>query len=97
MVVPNRDYFKECRTEPYKNRYSGSCAKWAAILKFLIKTVSGEEVGDIQISYSELKACKIEGEIIPKLIDELPVIAVLPHRLKALPPLKMQVTYAKRI
>lgn len=41
------------------------------------KTVSGEEVGDIQISYSELKACKIEGEIIPKLIDELPVIAVL--------------------
>ncbi len=41
------------------------------------KTVSGEIVGDIQISYSDLKACIIEGEIIPRLIDELPVIAVL--------------------
>ena len=41
------------------------------------KTVSGEITGDIQISYSDLKACTIEGEIIPRLIDELPVIAVL--------------------
>lgn len=41
------------------------------------KTVSGEEAGDIKICYSELKSCIIEGEIIPKLIDELPVIAVL--------------------
>ncbi len=42
-----------------------------------LRTISGEEVGDIKICYSELKACTIEGEIIPKLIDELPVIAVL--------------------
>ncbi len=41
------------------------------------KEISGEPVGDIQVEYSQLKACKIEGEIIPKLIDELPVIAVL--------------------
>lgn len=41
------------------------------------KTVSGEDVGDISVSYSDLKACTIEGEIIPRLIDELPVIAVL--------------------
>ena len=39
--------------------------------------ISGEEVGDLKVSYSELKSCVIEGEIIPKLIDELPVIAVL--------------------
>lgn len=39
--------------------------------------ISGEEVGDIQISYSSLKSCTIEGDIIPRLIDELPVIAVL--------------------
>ena len=42
-----------------------------------LHTISGEEVGDIKISYSELNACTIQGEIIPKLIDELPVIAVL--------------------
>ncbi len=29
------------------------------------------------MKYSELKACNIEGEIIPKLIDEIPIIAVL--------------------
>lgn len=40
-------------------------------------TVSNEEVGDIKIKYSSLKACIIGGDIIPKLIDELPVIAVL--------------------
>ena len=41
-------------------------------------TVSGEEVGDIRVQYTEnLKPCVIEGEDIPRLIDELPVIAVL--------------------
>ncbi len=38
----------------------------------------GEKVGDILVKYSpKLKACKISGEIIPRLIDEIPVIAVL--------------------
>ncbi len=41
------------------------------------KLVSNEEVGDIRVKYSQLKGCMIEGEIIPRLIDELPVIAVL--------------------
>lgn len=41
------------------------------------KEVCGELVGDIQVEYSELKGCKIGGEIIPRLIDEIPVIAVL--------------------
>lgn len=46
------------------------------------KIISGEEIGDIKISYSELKSCTICGEIIPKLIDELPVIAVLATQAK---------------
>ena len=41
------------------------------------REISGEPVGDIKVEYSELKSCTIEGEIIPKLIDEIPVIAVL--------------------
>lgn len=41
------------------------------------KTVSNELVGDLKIKHSELKACTIEGEIIPRLIDELPAVAVL--------------------
>ena len=39
---------------------------------------SGEDVGDVRIQYSDnLKGCIIEGDDIPRLIDELPVIAVL--------------------
>lgn len=42
------------------------------------KVVSGEEVADIRVQYSEnLQGCEILGADIPKLIDELPVIAVL--------------------
>ena len=41
------------------------------------KIVSGEKVGDIVISTSNLKGTTIYGEIIPKLIDEIPIIAVL--------------------
>ncbi len=40
--------------------------------------ISGEEIGDIKIKYSpDLKSTKIEGEIIPRLIDEIPIIALL--------------------
>ncbi len=40
--------------------------------------VSGEPVGDIIVSYSpNLKATEIKGEEIPRLIDELPIIALL--------------------
>ncbi|ADY73358.1 3-phosphoshikimate 1-carboxyvinyltransferase [Desulfurobacterium thermolithotrophum DSM 11699] len=43
-----------------------------------IKSVSGEEVGDISVSYSpNLKATEIKGEEIPRLIDEIPIIALL--------------------
>lgn len=38
---------------------------------------SGEKFGDILISTSKLNGITIDGEIIPKLIDEIPVIAVL--------------------
>jgi 3-phosphoshikimate 1-carboxyvinyltransferase len=37
---------------------------------------AGEEVADILVSSSELKAVELDGEIIPRLIDELPVLAV---------------------
>ncbi len=39
--------------------------------------ICNEEAGDIKITYSDLTGTTIEGEIIPRLIDELPVIAVL--------------------
>ena len=42
------------------------------------RDISGESVADIRVRYSDsLRACEISGADIPRLIDELPVIAVL--------------------
>jgi 3-phosphoshikimate 1-carboxyvinyltransferase len=40
------------------------------------RTVAGEPVADLRIKSSQLKACTIAGEIIPRLIDEIPILAV---------------------
>ena len=40
-------------------------------------TVYGEERGDICLGYGSLKAVDIGGDLIPRLIDELPLLAVL--------------------
>ena len=44
--------------------------------------ISNELVGDIEIKTSELQACEISGELIPRLIDEIPIIAVLATQAK---------------
>lgn len=41
------------------------------------RTVCGELVADINVKYSDLKGTTICGEDIPRLIDEIPVIAVM--------------------
>lgn len=41
------------------------------------RCINNEEVMDIRVKYSELKAVSLQGEIIPKLIDEIPLIAML--------------------
>jgi 3-phosphoshikimate 1-carboxyvinyltransferase len=42
------------------------------------RNVSGEKCADIRVRYTEnLKSCEISGKDIPRLIDELPIIAVL--------------------
>ncbi|QFF98712.1 3-phosphoshikimate 1-carboxyvinyltransferase [Psychrobacillus glaciei] len=42
-----------------------------------LNNVSHEEIGDITISTSELIGTEIGGELIPRLIDEIPIIALL--------------------
>ncbi|MBS8264683.1 3-phosphoshikimate 1-carboxyvinyltransferase [Mesobacillus boroniphilus] len=41
------------------------------------KVESAEPAGDIRIKYSKLKGTTVEGDLIPRLIDEIPVIALL--------------------
>lgn len=40
------------------------------------RVVAGEPVADLRVKHSQLKACEISGTIIPRLIDEIPILAV---------------------
>ena len=40
------------------------------------RIVAGEPVADLRVKYSKLKACTIAGDVIPRLIDEIPILAV---------------------
>ena len=40
------------------------------------RVVAGEPVADLRVKYSQLKACEISGDLIPRLIDEIPILAV---------------------
>src|SRR6476469_4422579 len=40
------------------------------------RIVAGEPVADLHVRHSNLKACEIKGDIIPRLIDEIPILAV---------------------
>lgn len=42
-----------------------------------IREAAGEPIGDVTVSHSELNGVEINGELIPRLIDELPVIGVI--------------------
>ena len=79
LIVPNsKIILKNVGLNPTRTGMLEAAEKMGADIEILDKKiVSGEIVGDIQVSFSDLKACTIEGEIIPRLIDELPVIAVL--------------------
>jgi 3-phosphoshikimate 1-carboxyvinyltransferase len=40
------------------------------------REVTGEPVADLRVKHSQLKACEISGDLIPRLIDEIPILAV---------------------
>jgi 3-phosphoshikimate 1-carboxyvinyltransferase len=40
------------------------------------REVTGEPVADIRVRASQLRACKIGGDLIPRLVDEIPILAV---------------------
>ena len=40
------------------------------------QVVSGERIADIRVRHSDLRATRVDGALIPRLVDELPVLAV---------------------
>ena len=79
-IVPNSEIIiKNVGINPTRTGILDVFEKMRVNYEILNKNiVSNEETGDIKVFYSpNLKGCVISGEIIPRLIDELPVIAVL--------------------
>lgn len=79
LIVPNSEIIlKNVGLNPTRTGILDVVEKMGGQVEILDKrVVSNEIVGDLKVKYSPLKACTIEGDIIPRLIDELPVIAVL--------------------
>jgi len=53
------------------------CREMGADLSFENLKMKGEPAADLVVRHSELKGVTIAGDIIPKLIDELPMIAIM--------------------
>lgn len=80
LIVPNSDFIiKNVGLNPTRTGIIDVVKRMNGGIDILDKRIeSGEEVGDLKVQYSDnLKGCVIEGDDIPRLIDELPVIAVL--------------------
>lgn len=84
LIVPNSELIiKNVGLNPTRTGFLDVCEMMGADIEILDKkTISGELSGDIRVKYSSLRATTICGEIIPRLIDELPIIAVLATQAK---------------
>lgn len=79
LIVPNSDIIiKNVGLNPTRTGIIDVVKRMRGDIEILDeRIVSGEVVGDLRVRYSSLKSCNISGADIPRLIDELPVIALL--------------------
>ena len=79
LLVPGSEILvKNVGINPTRDGLLRVCQAMGADMTLLNKRENGgEPVADVLVRYSSLKATTIEGEMIPTLIDELPMIAVM--------------------
>ena len=79
LIIPESDIIvKNVGLNPTRTGIIDVAKRMGGNIEILSQNiVSGELVGDIRVKYSELKGCEISGEDIPRLIDEIPVIALM--------------------
>ena len=66
------------------------CKAMGADITLLNASTEGEPTADLLIRTSSLHGTTVEGEIIPTLIDEIPMIAVMALLQRGLPSLRMR-------
>ena len=79
LLIPGSELLiKNVGINPTRDGILRVCRQMGATLELLnTRTQCGEPVADILVKHSELNGTVIEGDLIPTLIDELPVIAVM--------------------
>jgi len=79
LIVPSSDIIiKNVGLNPTRTGILDIFKKMGGDIKILDeRTTCGELVGDLRVKTSDLKGTTIEGGMIPRLIDELPVIAIV--------------------
>ena len=79
LIVPNSELLiKNVGINPTRDGIINVCRMMGADIKLEnIRNYGSEPVCDIYVRHSSLKGIEIGGDIIPTLIDEIPVIAVL--------------------
>ncbi len=79
LICPNADLLiKNVNTNPTRAGIILVAKNMGGNIELLNeRIVSGEPVADIHVTTSSLHGCEISGDIIPTLIDEIPVIAVM--------------------
>lgn len=79
LLIPGSEILiKDVGINPTRDGILKVCADMGADIQLLNKRKYGKEpVADILVKHSELKATVIEGALIPTLIDELPMLAVM--------------------
>lgn len=84
LIIPNsKIILKNIGLNPTRTGILDIVNKMGGNITVLDKReICGELVGDIKVEYSDLKGCNVSGEIIPRLIDEIPIIAVLATQAK---------------
>lgn len=78
LIIPNSEVtIQNVGVNPTRDGIIEVYKKMGANIKLLNeKTINGELVADILVKSSKLTGITIEGDIIPRLIDEIPIIAV---------------------
>ena len=77
-IVPNSDLIIEnVGINPTRTGILEVLAEMGADITYENRReVTGEPVADLHVRSASLKACKISGSVIPRLIDEIPILAI---------------------
>lgn len=78
LIVPGSDILiKNVGINPTRDGIIKAAKAMGGNITLLNENYEGEPTADLHVKYSELHGITIGGEIIPTLIDELPILAVM--------------------